>query len=103
MIGHALCRPPRGSRNVKRLNVATGRWTKDNGEPSIAFIGEKLGAVAFLDPESPEGYVWIAICRCPTYAECVLSKALAHAGTVYDSTTVQRRPARSAPRKKPKR
>jgi hypothetical protein len=82
---HPQCRPPRNALafDLKRL-AATGKFTKDNGSPSSAFVGK--------DPkDETASIVWVTACKC-VGAECPRFKAMAYAGQHYDTATVQERP-----------
>jgi len=80
---HPKCRPAPSHAPVLRLRD-DGRWLRDNGDPSVAFIG--------LDP-APDGgaIIWVANCKCKVYRDCPVSRALAFAANRYSSATVVRR------------
>jgi hypothetical protein len=90
---HPKCRPASSHAPVLRLRD-DGRWLRDNGDPSVAFIG--------LDP-SPDGgaIIWVANCKCKVYRDCPVSRALAFAANRYSSATVERR--RTSPKLRVKR
>lgn len=80
---HPKCRPPAVHGAILRLRD-DGRWVRDNGDPSVAFIG--------LAPENDGGaIIWVANCACKVYLDCPVSKALAFAANRYSSATVVRR------------
>ena len=81
---HPRCRPIAGHGPVLRLRD-DGRWVRDNGDPSLAFVG--------LDADGGGAIVWVANCACKVFLDCPVSKALAFAANRYSSATVERRRA----------
>lgn len=81
---HPLCRPPKGSHDVRALR--NGRWRDDDGEtPTFVFFGLEQP-----DDGSPmqSATVWVAKCSCALWADCPASKALAKASDIYGAASI---------------